>query len=250
MFRFLAVIVSSLLLVVTAFAAEPDTKVIKAGLARMFPNAPLDTLQVRPSRIPGLLEAEIDTSVFYVTADGKHVLLGDMIDTQDRRNLTDGRRQTLSAKIIETTPEKNMIVIGDKPARRTITVFTDVDCVYCRRLHVDDVPTLVKQGVKVRYLLYPRQPKGSETYNRSVSVWCASDRVKAVGDAKTGKAVASKTCDHPIEANLALAERLGVNGTPAIFLEDGRRLPGYVPAEKLLLVLGLKGDAAPRAAKP
>jgi thiol:disulfide interchange protein DsbC len=116
-------------------------------------------------------------------------------------------------------------------------------------MHLEDVPTLTKQGVKVRYVLFPRQGPGSETYNRAVSVWCATDRVKAVGDAKAGKPVPAKTCDNPVNENLALAERLGVNGTPAIFLDDGRRLPGYVPADKMLVMLGMKGDAPPRAAK-
>jgi thiol:disulfide interchange protein DsbC len=248
MFRFLLAVVFAFS-TVTAFAAEPDTTAIKAALARMFPGVQVETLKIRTSPIPGLMEAEIDTTVFYVTTDGKHVLVGDLLDTQNRRNLSDVRRQALSAKIIDEIPEKNMIILGSKQARKTITVFTDVDCGYCRRLHVEDVPELTKQGVRVRYILFPRQGPGTETYNRSVSVWCAADRVKAVGEAKAGKQVAAKTCANPIDENLALVERLGVNGTPAIFLEDGRRLPGYVPAQKMLVMLGLKADSQP-VAKP
>lgn len=248
MFRHLFAAVS-ILFALAVSAAETDTKAVKAGLARMFPGTPLDSLEIRPSRVPGLLEAEIDTTVFYVTNDGKHVLLGDLIDTQERRNVTDIRRQALIAKIIAGIPESSMIVFDAKPARRTITVFTDVDCVYCRRLHNDDVPELNKQGVRVRYMPFPRQPQGSETYSRSVSVWCATDKLKALSEAKAGKPIAAKTCANQVEESLAIAQRLGVNGTPAIFLDDGRRMPGYVPAQKMLTILGLKGDTESSAAK-
>jgi len=220
-------------------AAELDVKPIKVGLSRAFPGTQFDSLRVRPSKIPGLVEVELDTSVFYVTPDGGHVLLGDLIDTQTRDNLTEKRRQTLTAKILDGLPEKNMIVIAPKETRGTITVFTDVDCVYCRRLHNDDVPELTKHGVKVRYLLFPRQGVGSETYARAVSVWCAGDRLKAVGEAKAGKEIPVKTCANPVNENLELAERLGVSGTPAIFLADGKKLPGYLTAKQLLTLLGL-----------
>ncbi len=227
-----------------AIAAEPDINAIKAGLAHMFPGTQFDSLKLRTSEVPGLYEGELDSTVFYVTSDGKYVFIGDVVDIKNRNNLTENRRQTLAANIINGLPEKNMIVMGPKDAKRTITVFTDVDCVYCRRLHTQDVPELTKQGVKVRYLLYPRSGPGTETYNKAIAVWCASDRVKAVGEAKVGKAVAMKSCTNPIAENHAVAERLGVNGTPAIFLEDGRRLPGYVPADQMLTLLGLKNRQA------
>jgi thiol:disulfide interchange protein DsbC len=233
----------------TAAAAEPDIKVIQAALAQMFPGNDFGSLKVRPSAIPGLLEAEIDTSVFYVTPDGKHIVLGDLVDTQTRSNLSDQRRQTLIAKAVQALPEKNMIVLPVQNARRTITVFTDVDCVYCRRMHLQDAAELGRQGVKVRYILFPRQGPGSETYKRAVAVWCAADRVKAVGDAKAGKQIEMKSCANPVDENLALAEKLGVNGTPAIFLDDGRRTPGYVPAQRLLALMGLDSKAPSAAAK-
>ncbi len=247
MFRILIAVVS-VCAVLTAVAAEPDTKAIKESLARTFPNVKLDSLKVRSSPVPGLLEVEVDTDVFYVTCHGRHVLLGDLLDTQSRINLTENRRQGLAAAILKSTSEKNMIVITPTTTRRTITVFTDVDCVYCRRMHIEDVPELTKQGVKVRYLLFPRTPPGSESYKRAVAVWCSSDRLKAVGQAKAGKDIELKTCSNPVDEIALLGQRLGVTGTPAIFLEDGRRLPGYVPAPQLLTMLGLKGHPPTPAA--
>jgi len=220
-------------------AAEPDEGAIKAGLARILPEAPIKNIKLRPSPVPGLYEIELDATVFYVTADGKHILAGDLLDTEKRANLTDLRRQAISAKVLEGVPEGKMIVMGPKDAKRTITVFTDVDCGYCRQLQTRDVPELVKQGVRVRYLLYPRTPPGTESYDRSIAVWCSPNRVKAVEDGMAGKPIAMKTCPHPIAEVQALGEKLGVNGTPAIFLDNGQRLPGYVPAEQMLSMLGI-----------
>jgi thiol:disulfide interchange protein DsbC len=239
MVRFLVVVVTAFF-AANALAADPDEKAIKANLARMLPEAPLDSLKLGPSPIPGLYEIEIDSTVLYVTADGKHLFIGDLIDTEKRANVTDARRQQISVKVLNAIPEKNMIVVGPKDAKRTITVFTDVDCGYCRRLQTQDVPELVKQGVRVRYLLYPRTPPGTESYDRSIAVWCAPDRAKAVQDSMTDKSVAMKTCPHPIADVHALGDKLGVNGTPAIFFDDGQRLPGYVPASQMLGMLGIK----------
>jgi thiol:disulfide interchange protein DsbC len=114
------------------------------------------------------------------------------------------------------------------------------------RLH-QDVPELNKYGVKVRYLLYPRSGIGGETYQRSVSIWCADDRVKAVGIAKAGGQIAKKTCNNPVERHFQLGNRLDVSGTPTIFLDNGKRIGGYVPAAKMLALLGLKGPESAKA---
>ena len=239
----LLVVVVSMVFVLVASADEPDVKSIKTNLARALPNTNLDGLKLRPSPVSGLLEAELGTEVFYVAPDGKHIIFGDLIDVESRHSVTEGRRQILVAGVLKEAPEKDMILVKPAETKRTITVFTDVDCGFCRRLHLQDVPQLTKNGVQVRYLLFPRDRPGTETYNHSISVWCAPDRLKAVGDAKAGKAVPAKTCAHPVDRNVALAGRVGVSGTPAIFLEDGRRLPGYVPADQLLVMLGLKAQS-------
>ena len=109
----------------------------------------------------------------------------------------------------------------------------------CARLH-QEVPKLTQAGVKVRYLLYPRAGKGSETYNRSIAVWCAKDRVKAIGVAKNGGTLEMKTCANPVDEHVRLGHEVGVEGTPTIVMDDGRVLPGYAPAAELLAALGLQ----------
>src|SRR5690606_28096237 len=100
-----------------------------------------------------------------------------------------------------------------------------------------DVPELTKNGVKVRYLLFPRTGVQGDTYRKSVAVWCAADRVKAVGTVKAGGKIEMKTCPNPVEAHYRLGRELQVNGTPTIFLDNGKMLGGYVPSARLLAIL-------------
>jgi thiol:disulfide interchange protein DsbC len=222
-------------------AAPPENDKIKAELVRAFPE--LSQARVTPAPVPGLYQVEDDAQVFYTTGDGKYVFVGDLVDVATRTSLTEARRAQLRVQMLDAVGEKNMIVIGPRHPKRTLTVFTDVDCPYCAKFHLD-VPTLNKAGVKVRYLFYPRAGIGSQSYQRAVAVWCAADRVKAIGIAKAGGKLEMKTCPNPVEQDYELGQRLGVEGTPTIFLDDGKKLPGYVPAARLLGMLGLKGEAS------
>lgn len=221
----------------TAPAADADIAAAKEVLAKRLPSVSVDGL--RPSKtVPGWYELEHGMQLLYISPDAKHLFLGDLIDLEARTNLTEAWREQIVRGRIEAVGEENMIVMGPKDAKRTITVFTDVDCPYCAKLHLD-VPELTKNGVKVRYLLFPRTGIQSETYRKSVAVWCAADRVKAVGIAKAGGKLEMKTCRNPVELHYRLGQELRVNGTPTIFLDDGKMLGGYVPSTRLLVMLGL-----------
>lgn len=221
-----------------AVAQDAGLAAVKAKLTQHLPNTSLEGL--RPSaNIRGWYELEQNSDLLYISPDGKHLFLGDLIDLDTRTNLTEAWRGKSATQKIDAVGEKNMIVIGPKDAKRTITVFTDVDCPYCAKLHLE-VPELNAGGVKVRYLMFPRTGLQSETYRRSVAVWCAADRVQAVGVAKAGGKLNMKTCPNPVEQHYRLGLALGVQGTPTIFLDDGRRLGGYVPSARLLAILQLK----------
>lgn len=224
-----------------ALAAAPDAAVLKEQIGRALPNTTIHA--VRPSAIPGFYEAEVENQLVYVSTDGKYLLLGDMVDLSTRTNLTEAWRGQTTLRLLEEMGEQQMIVMGPAKPKRTITVFTDIDCPYCAKLH-REVPELTKQGVKVRYLLFPRGGSQSETYRRSVAVWCAADRVRAVGIAKEQGKIEMKTCANPIDAHYRLGQRLGVEGTPTIYLDDGKKLGGYVPAPQLLAILGINNTPA------
>jgi len=232
LFGLLAAILS-----VPPLSADTAVAQLKKKIEAAMPGVTFD--EFRPSPIAGLYEGVIGTRVVYFSNDGNFMLNGDMVDLTARKNLTEAKRATLLAKLLDRIGEADMIVMGPAKPKRTITVFTDVDCAYCARLHLE-VPELNKHGVKVRYLLFPRGGLGTSTYNRSVAVWCAADRVKAVGIAKAGGKIDMKTCDNPVARHYQLGQDLGITGTPTIFVDDGQIMPGYIPAANLLETLGLK----------
>ncbi len=228
-----------LLLATHSVHADGDTEKLKQRLQQRLTD--ISITELTPAPIPGLYEMVFGTRVAFVTADGKYMLTGDLIDLEGSRNLSATRRSGLVLKAIDALGEANMIVIGPARPKRTLTVFTDVDCPYCARLHLE-VPKLSEAGIKVRYLLYPRAGKDTETYRRAVAVWCANDRVKAVGIAKSGGKLAMKTCNNPVDEHVRLGHEVGVQGTPTIVLDDGRVLPGYAPAAELIAALGLQAE--------
>ncbi|SRR5581483_3338674 len=218
--------------------ADADLAAVKQKLTERLPNVSLDKLK-RSSAMPGWYELEHGMQLLYISGDGKRLFLGDLVDLETRTNVTESWREQTAIRLINAVGEQNMIVMGPADAKRTITVFTDVDCPYCARLH-QEVPELTKSGVKVRYLLFPRAGIGSETYKKSVAVWCAADRVKAVGIAKAGGKVEMKTCANPVENHYQLGRQLEVSGTPTIYLDDGKMLGGYLPSSRLLAILNIK----------
>ncbi len=236
---------SVLLLAGTVLAGDADLGRIKTNLAKNFPEAAKGTL--RPSPVPGFYELMLNAQVYYVSADGKYLVLGDLIDIATRSNLTEAARQKQAGKLLGEVADGDAIVIAPEKPRHSITVFTDVDCPYCARFH-QDVPELNRLGIKVRYLMYPRAGIGSETYRRSVSVWCAADRAKAIGIAKSGGKLDAKDCRNPVERHYRLGERLGINGTPTIFLENGKKIPGYVPAAQLAAIIDQQETRREKAA--
>lgn len=237
MLRIFLFIITSLAISVSVAADAQDMKQIKADLVRSFPE--LKSATIKPSPVSGMYEIEFDSKVFYTTHDGKYLFMGDVVELRTQSNLTEARRAVIRLRLLDDVGEENMIVIGPDKPRRTLTVFTDVDCPYCAKFHLD-VPALNKQGVKVRYLMFPRTGLNTESHRRAVAVWCAKDRVKAIGIAKSGGKLDMKTCANPVESHYRLGQRLEIGGTPAIFVDDGKVLPGYIPAQRLLGMLGLQ----------
>ncbi|ROR29831.1 DsbC family protein [Inmirania thermothiophila] len=215
-------------------AEEAALAAVRAHLARILPDRSPDRVAASP--VPGLYEAVYGTDVFYITADGRYVLQGDLIDLEARANLTEQARAGQRRALIEQVPESEMIVYGPADARHTVTVFTDIDCPYCRRLHAQ-MAEYNRLGIRIRYLAFPRAGIGSESYRKAVAVWCAQDRRAAMTEAKQGRPVPERTCDDPVARHYRLGRQVGVTGTPALVREDGRMIPGYVPPQRLLEIL-------------
>lgn len=222
-----------LLLVGCAIAAD-DHAAIRKGLAGVLPGAGPD--QILPTPIPGLFEVTFGSQLFYVSEDGRYLIQGNLIDVAARSNLTEARQGELHKVAIDTLGAENMVVFAAAKPKHTVTVFTDIDCGYCRKLH-NEVKEANDLGITVRYLFFPRSGPNTDSYHKAESVWCSDNRQQAMTDAKAGKNLPRKSCANPIEKHMQLVQAFGLQGTPAIVLEDGRVVPGYVPAKQLQAML-------------
>ncbi len=218
----------------TVAAEQVEARLVKS-LQQVFPD--IDISRVNSTPIDNLYEVMIGPDVVYMTGDGRFVLKGDLIDMQEKRNLSEDLRSQSRADLLKKIPESEYIEFAPENSKDTIYVFTDVDCAYCRKLH-KDVPELNENYITVRYLAYPRSGVGSSTYQKMINVWCAGDRPQALTDAKNGRPAKASDCENPVAHQHALGREMGVRGTPAIFLESGRAVPGYMPPDELLRVLG------------
>ena len=215
-----------------AFAEADDIPpVVLTVAASLIPDTEPD--RVEPAPVAGFYQAIFGTRVVYLSADGRYLLYGDLIDIDKNLNLTEDARRSGRRKVIEGLDEAGMVVFAPQDVETRITVFTDTSCGYCVKLHQEIAETLAG-GVKVRYLAFPRAGVNSPTFETLVSVWCADNPQQAMTDAKMGIAIETKTCQTQIGRHLEAAELVGVRGTPTIVLEDGTVIPGYVPAGELV----------------
>ena len=211
-------------------AAQADEASVKAGLARLLPDVKLDS--VERTAVPGLYEVIIGSRLVYMSEDGRYLIQGQIIDTQERENLTENRQSGIRAKAMSKVNEDSMVIFAPVDYKHTVTVFTDIDCGYCRKLH-REMADYNEAGIRIRYLFYPRAGVGSHSYDKAVSVWCADDRNRAMTDAKAGRSIESKVCDNPVQEHMALGQQFGLSGTPTLVLDDGEVVSGYAPAKYL-----------------
>lgn len=221
-------------------AANDDENIekVRAELVKMIPLA-VDA-EIVASPVENIYRLKVQGNYAFAYVDGEHILIGDLYNTENQANLGELAQSELTAEKIDAVPVSKMIVYGPKDAKRHITVFTDIDCGYCRKLH-REIPEITAAGIQVRYLAFPRAGVGSESHKKYVSVWCNDDQQTALTDAKAGKNVATASCDNPITESYQLGQQVGVRGTPTIIFDDGTVTPGYLPHAELIKRLGLDG---------
>ncbi len=213
-------------------AAAESVKKLTMALAKSMPGVKPTKISATP--VEGLFEVIVGSQVVYMSVDARYMIEGDLFDLATKTNISEQAKSVIRLSAIEKLGADNMLIYTPEKVKHTITVITDIDCPYCRRLH-DEVPDYMKNDVQVRYIFMPL--KGAADMKKTVSVWCSDDQQLALDVAKAGGDVEDKTCVNPIKDHLKLARELGVRGTPAIVLDNGHMLPGYVPYAKLLAEL-------------
>jgi thiol:disulfide interchange protein DsbC len=238
--KFLKLAASAALMSFAVNAAAQDADELRQRLSLFLgPDFPVSAVEETP--LPGIFEVIAGNRVLYVGIKDEFVLIGNLFDTAQGVNVGEQKQNEVARNIakqeIGESPVEDMVVFKGDETRRHITVFTDVECGYCRRLHLE-VPELNAAGIEVRYLLFPVLTQNSMP--NAESVWCAEDQQTAMTDAKLGKAIEQLSCDNPIADQLEIGRKMGVRGTPFIVLDDYSVLPGYVPAADLIARMGLE----------
>lgn len=229
---------------VAALAADKSDAAARAAIQSLVPGATIDS--IADAAVPGFFEVVLGGQIVYISKDGRYLIQGSIYDIPAKADLTEKARAGIRLAALKDVGDDKRIVFSPKDPKHTISVFTDIDCGYCRRLH-QQVADYNRLGIAVEYLFFPRAGLGSESFDKAVNVWCADDRKAALTAAKAGEAVEAKTCDNPIEEEFALGQKIGISGTPAIIAEDGSQLGGYVPPEQLLQRLDqIAADKGPK----
>ncbi|MCR8914921.1 DsbC family protein [Marinobacter panjinensis] len=239
----------SCLLFVTATLVMAGASTLQAGevedkitekLTAAVPG--LKISEVRKSEAKGLYEVYSNNGdTIFTTADGQYLLTGDLlkITSTGIANVSEQGRASQRARTMDDFGGKGVISYAAKGTEKaSIAVFTDIDCPYCRKMH-DEVPQLNDMGITVHYYGFPRSGPNTPSFRKYISVWCSDDQQAAMDAAKQGRPVEEQSCDNPVREQFQLGGRVGVTGTPAIVLEDGNMVRGYVPAQKLAEGLGL-----------
>jgi thiol:disulfide interchange protein DsbC len=217
----------------TFVAAEEGAEIDKEALAAKLKG--VSASDISDSVVPGVYEVAVGADVAYVTGDGRYLLQGELYDLATNQNLTEQTRANARVGLLASVDRDHMIVFSptNGEVKHTITVFTDVDCGYCRQFHrdIDEVTAL---GIEVHYLFYPRTGPDTESWAKADKVWCSSDRNAALTRAKLGGTLPDAACeDTPVAAHYDLGHQVGLRGTPAIFSESGEQLGGYLPPATL-----------------
>lgn len=218
-------------------AADPlDADALRALLLARFPEHVPD--RIRRSPLPQLYEVVYGGEVLYVSEDGRHLLRGaDLFELAGLRNLTDAVRADARAQLLADYGTDRLVVYPARGERRhAVTVVTDIDCMYCRKLHAH-IEELRNRGIEVRYLFFPRTGQDTPSYDKAVSVWCASDRLDALTRAKRLEPLEPRTCANPVVEHMELVENIGIASTPTIFRADGAVIRGYRPPQELQALL-------------
>ena len=213
-------------------AADAD-QAIRNSLKAIDPALPIEAIAESP--MPGVYQVELAGGrQLYTSADGQFLLQGYLFQVKNGQpvNLTEAAESKGVVKLLDAIPASEMVVFAPKQPKTHITVFTDTDCGYCQKLH-SEVPELNRLGIEVRYLAFPRQGLESEAAKELSNVWCAKDQQDAMNRAKSRQGVADAQCDSPVAKQYALGQMIGVSGTPAIVLANGKIIPGYQPAPQL-----------------
>src|SRR5215471_16353306 len=230
-----------------AFAADSGETTVRDAFHSLLPNAKID--RIVKSEVPGFYEVIVGGQIVYISADGKYLMQGNLYDVPGKKSLTEARLAGIRSEALRSLPVSKMMTFAPEHPKHTITVFTDVDCPYCRQFH-KQIAAYNAAGIAVNYVLFPLDiHPGAD--KKAEAVWCSADRKAAYTAAMSGQDPGKSTCkNNPVAETKALSLSIGIDSTPTVLAEDGTHVNASVVMNPDQLVAELDRLAAksPKAA--
>ena len=223
-------LIAIMLLVSCAKKDEVDLDIRKT-VSNAYPDVAIDEIKKIDDNFHEII---INKQIYYATNDGKYLIVGNVINLNTKESITENTKMNQRLSIIDSIDMKNFMIFKPKKTDHILTIFTDTSCPYCQKLH-NEIPDLLENNIEIRYVLFSRNGNDVDAYQQLVSAWCSDDKVDALEDLFAGDILEDiSNCENPIARNFDYAGSLSVEGTPTIFLEDGRIIPGYQNYENIL----------------
>lgn len=233
-----------------ALPAEKVKEIVEARFQGLFIS------NITPSKFDGFYAAEVGGEVIHISDDGRYFLQGVVFDMESNTNLNraqkdawDKVKSPMRKAEIAKLSEKDMVVFKAADEKHVITVFTDIDCGYCQKLHKER-QNYLDRGITIRYLAFPRAGLQSPSADKLRGIWCSADPKEAMTNAKVRRKYENGFCETPFNDHMKLVRKFGLGGTPGIILENGDLIGGYQPAEVMITRLDMSKNQSKQASKP
>ena len=224
-------LLTTIMLLVSCAKKDEVNVDIRKTVSNAYPDVAIDEIKKIDDNFHEII---INKQIYYATNDGKYLIVGNVINLNTKESITENTKMNQRLSIIDSIDMKNFMIFKPKKTDHILTIFTDTSCPYCQKLH-NEIPDLLENNIEIRYVLFSRNGNDVDAYQQLVSAWCSADKVDALEDLFAGDILDDiSNCENPIARNFDYAGSLSVEGTPTIFLEDGRIIPGYQNYENIL----------------
>jgi len=224
-------LLTTIMLLVSCAKKDEVNVDIRETVSNAYPDVAIDEIKKIDDNFHEII---INKQIYYATNDGKYLIVGNVINLNTKESITENTKMNQRLSIIDSIDMKNFMIFKPKKTDHILTIFTDTSCPYCQKLH-NEIPDLLENNIEIRYVLFSRNGNDVDAYQQLVSAWCSADKVDALEDLFAGDILDDiSNCENPIARNFDYAGSLSVEGTPTIFLEDGRIIPGYQNYKNIL----------------
>ena len=215
-----------------------DLLLVKEKINKILPEG-VSVKEITYSKERDIFIVDIgDIQPIYVLPNTEYIILGDIFSLKGEspESETEKDKGRFRLKILSEIDQDSFIRFKSNNEKSVLTVFTDVECTYCRKFH-SEINEYLENGISINYLAFPRTGIDSSSYEKMVAAWCSSEKKESITNLKNDIDIGMYECENPVESHFEIGRRIGVTGTPAIITQSGLLLPGYIPAKELIGII-------------